>query len=869
MELCPVLAVQGDENRIVAARAAQDPHQEEGLNPDQQKKAKKLFMEALDLEAGARTAFIAKACKEDRELEQEILSLLENYVESDGFLESPVLGIGPGSLLAPDDKGAEEKHPEQIGPYRIRSVLGEGGMGRVYLARQEHPVVRDAAIKVIKLGMDTREVITRFERERQTLAMMSHPNIARVFDAGTTEQGQPYIVMEYVSGLPITKYCDRYCLDMRQRLDLFIQICRAIHHAHQKGIIHRDIKPSNVLVSLEGNQPIPKVIDFGVAKAMHHDPSAQTAITVVGILIGTPEYMSPEQAEMGALDIDTRTDVYSLGVLLYELLVGRLPFEFAKDGKESYSDIQRRIREDQPRKPSTRLSTLGEHVDEIAKQRSLDSVSLRKLLRGDLDWIVMKALEKDRTRRYETPSALATDIERFLNDEPVEAGPPGALYRVRKFAKRNRVQFIAIAAVALSLVVGFVAAFYGMVLANMERKHALRAQAEAETARSQVESREAHLKEINEFLRDLFIAVDPDKAKSLDLENSVVLERAHALFGGDQAIKVAILCSRAVMLRSAGQLGEAEDALRKALKLQDRIPDATDLSRAHILVTLAQVLKEGQQLEAARDLFGETLRIYRQSPENTGTKVADTLISLKEVLLEIGDPKLAPEIRSVWSEAIDVYTEVLGERGYETALQLCAFGVWLHDNQAHEASEYLKRGVRVGREVLGDVNYTLFSALNCLTQIYTYEGRNDLAKETYMALNAIHLRKLGEDNPYVIKNMLEFGYWLQDIHDPEAEQVLIEWVGKGRTVLPAGDKSWMRSANTLLKLLAPNPDSDKPFLREVWLRLIECQKVRCTGPDKHMLIDIMQQAVRQLRSWGFDEDAKALELESDEYTPAQ
>ncbi len=371
-----------------------------------------------------------------------------------------------------------------IGGYKLLSILGEGGFGMVYLAEQQHPIKRLVALKVIKPGMDTKQVIARFETERQALAMLDHPHIAQVFDAGATEAGRPYFAMEYVKGIPITEYCDRYKLGTQERLRLFLPLCQAIQHAHHKGIIHRDIKPSNALVMLHDDKPVAKIIDFGVAKALHQRLTERTLVTEQGQFIGTPEYMSPEQAELTGLDVDTRTDIYSLGVLLYELLTGCTPFDSQDLRSKGYAEMQRIICDQDPVKPSTKLTTLGGKLEDIAKRRSATTDQLRKAVRGDLDWIVMKAMEKDRTRRYETASGLAQDLERHLNNEPVLARPPSTLYRFQKLVRRNKGVFAAAAAVAVVLVLGALVSTWQAVRATQARRAETRLRHEAETARA-------------------------------------------------------------------------------------------------------------------------------------------------------------------------------------------------------------------------------------------------------------------------------------------------------------------------------------------------------------------------------------------------
>src|ERR1039457_2352362 len=435
------------------------------------------FSAALRLPSGERAAYLDEAWAGDAALRQRIEELLQASDEAGNFLERPA--ATPPNETIPALPA--EKVGDKIGRYKLLQQIGEGGCGLVYMAEQEEPVRRRVALKVIKLGMDTKQVIARFEAERQALALMDHANIAKVLDAGATETGRPYFVMELVRGIKITDYCDQNNLSTEARLELFMQVCHAIQHAHQKGIIHRDIKPSNILVTLHDGKPVPKVIDFGIAKATQQKLTDKTLFTAFEQFIGTPAYMSPEQAEMSGLDIDTRNDIYALGVLLYELLTGKTPFDAKELVAKGLDEIRRIIREEEPPRPSTRLSTLdaGEQTT-LAKQRQSEPPKLVGLIRGDLDWIVMKTLEKDRTRRYDTANGLAMDIKRHLNNEPVQARPPSSLYRLQKLVRRNKLAFAAAGAIAAALVVGLAVSAWGLVKEQQARREADRQRHQAE-----------------------------------------------------------------------------------------------------------------------------------------------------------------------------------------------------------------------------------------------------------------------------------------------------------------------------------------------------------------------------------------------------
>lgn len=429
--------------------------------PDSKSQAKSIFLNAVEIASGPeRQAYLEDACQGNATLRCEIENLLRHRDDVGSFLESPA-----AERVTTTDEVLSERPGTVIGPYKLLQQIGEGGMGAVFLAEQTQPMQRKVALKIIKPGMDSRQVIGRFEAERQALALMDHPHIARVLDAGTTPSGRPYFVMELVKGVPITKYCDHEHLTPRERLKLFMPVCQAVQHAHQKGIIHRDLKPSNVLIALYDGKPVPKVIDFGVAKATNQKLTEKTMFTEVGQIIGTLEYMAPEQAELNNLDIDTRADIYSLGVLLYELLTGTPPFTALQLRTAAFAEMLRIIREVEPAKPSTKLSS-SEQLPSIAAKRKLEPQRLCKLVTGELDWIVMKALEKDRGRRYETANGFAMDIQRYLADEPVLAGPPSAAYRMRKFVRRHQGSVLAAAVMLLALVSGITGTTWGLVEAR-------------------------------------------------------------------------------------------------------------------------------------------------------------------------------------------------------------------------------------------------------------------------------------------------------------------------------------------------------------------------------------------------------------------
>jgi serine/threonine protein kinase/tetratricopeptide (TPR) repeat protein len=705
-------------------------HDSSSMSPPPSRTLRQLFLEAADIEdAGSRADFIARACGDEVVLKKR----LEELLAADK-------AAGP-TPARPKAAPASEGPGTVIGDYKLLEKLGEGGCGIVYMAEQQEPVRRKVALKIIKLGMDTRSVIARFEAERQALALMDHPSIAKVLEAGATDTGRPYFVMELVGGIKITDYCEQNHLDTRQRLDLFMQVCRAIQHAHQKGIIHRDIKPSNVLVATQDGVPVPKVIDFGIAKATQGKLTDQTVFTAFEQFLGTPAYMSPEQAQVGGLDVDTRSDIYSLGVLLYELLTGRTPFDAKELLAVGLEAMRRTICEKEPPTPSTRLK-----LDVAAQQAQGPSgpkiKNQKSKIANDLDWIVMKCLEKDRARRYETANGLAMDILRHLNNEPVVAGPPSRVYRLRKLVRRNKLACTAAGAVTAALVIGLAVSMW---LLSREKRALHRATA-AEVKSDQVAR----------FLTKMLEGVGPSKARGRDtamlkeILDKTANQVARELTNQPQ-VELELLAILAEAYRDLGSYTQMEAIAWRRVDLAERCPTGGDLERAGALYQLGQaqflLCKYGQAEQTER----HALSIREKCLGSDHPDVARTLNAFGMALQ--GQLK-SSEAEAVYRKVIATQRKRLGGEDLELAATLHNLGTVLDERRLAEAETTHREVLAIRRKLLGSENLDVPLSLVALAKNLTRQGRQ-LSEAEALCREALRTQRslLGNEHPNVVQSL--------------------------------------------------------------------------------------------------------------------
>jgi non-specific serine/threonine protein kinase/serine/threonine-protein kinase len=694
-----------------------------------------------------------------------------------------------------------------IGPYHLLELIGEGGMGEVWLAEQRKPVRRRVALKLVKAGMDTREVVLRFESERQALALMDHPAIAKVFDAGSTPEGRPYFVMEYVPGIPITDYCDKHKLTTRQRMELFIQVCEGVQHAHQKAIIHRDLKPSNILVSDVNGKPVPRIIDFGLAKATSQRLTDGSMYTRVGSILGTLEYMSPEQADSGGEDIDTRTDVYSLGVVLYQLLVGALPLEL---NKLAYEEMLRRLRDKDVPKPSSRIQTQGGDSAITARNRGTDAPSLTRQLRGDPDAVVLKALEKDRKRRYGSPSELAADLGRYLRNEPVSAHAPSVAYRARKYIRRHRLG-VALSAAALLLLMGF-------------------AMTEAIQLRRITRERD-RADRLAQFMTNMFKVSDPFEAHGKTVTAKEILDKSakeiDTSLSNDPELQARMMVTMGESYRGLGLFPQAQSLFERALAIQQRVLGPENRETLSTRSNLALDLRYQGRVAEAEKMNWETLAIQRRV---FGPEQWSTLQTMSELANELMRESRYAEAEKLARETIDAEIRVKGPESMDTLVTMTTLArILRREGRYDEAEKEIRQTIDIQRRVYGPEHHNTLESQALLEEILTEEGRyadaEKLARETLDGQR----RVVGPDNWITLETATDLTRILaHEGRYADAEKMARERLDIQRRNIGEDRSDTLNTLDLLAYILLQEgryTDAEKLFREEVAVG------VRVYGPD--------------------------------------